>query len=491
MDWLAGLRDRIAGAKSGAASAPSVYYDRPDVQPDYSAAPDGYPQPAPSGSAMGGMLGGMTQESLSAPSSLERNQGTAVGTMGAQMLRRAQDAKAQAMRQMEESWAGLEDAARKLQSPDTSLLTPTAPRGLTDSEKYIPAGIAALFTALGARPQYVIPSLQNVYGSFTRSNAEDAQRQDAANLAKYRQQSGSAQTGYELAKLRYGSANQSYQGASQTEGDLMDRVLTGENALDLQRQKAQDAAVKFEREMAALPEKAAAKYRGVYEFNKSHGASDEQAMSLAMAEFYKDKSAGDLNVVKGQDIVATRDARIQALKSGAGLKDEQAAYWAKRTENYDDESAIRMAILGITFQRYEDGRPGVIRENSPEKSEYDSAKEEYGRIERDYNRWAAQEKEAKKTASDFMVGPEDKARAQEALKEAQDGIKAAKSKMADLDAKLKSLSKRIAQKSAPSGKRPASMEGYVPLDPMKADPSLKGKIGAFKPQTAADVLDLL
>ncbi len=503
MGWFDGLK-RAVGAKKGGLSVPPLYYPSSDVSPDMVSTQADYPGGQSTGqSPIGGFLGNMSPETLAAPSSLERNGDSAVGTIARSIAaKRAEEARMQAQAQKAQAWDALVTAAKRTQQADPSLLAPTEPKKLTDSQTMIPAGIGVLATLLGARPQYVMPALQNVYGAFQGQNREAAQRQDLANQAKYRQQQGTAQTEYDLAKLGYQGALSDAEIAARNEGDVLQEEVKGQNALDLQRAKDKAAVDRFERELAALPEKKAAEYRGAYEAAIGFGYTPEQAASHAMSKLYQARASGELDVEKAADLKGTRDARIAKMKSATGLDDAQAEHWAKRTENYDEESAIKMALLGLNIEKARIALPGIARDNSPEKSEYDGVKEEYSRVERELDRWSKQLKEANSALNDPIKGsilrstnPDEFARLTESKREAESAIKAARVKIDTLEKRMSALQKRIVRpQMRPSGGRPAPMGGFVPVDPGYVAPEGKGGMVKFDPskiKTAADVLKYL
>lgn len=388
------------------------------------------------------------------------------------------------------------DAARQGMYSE-SAPAPVKPRPLTDSERYIPLVAGALALLGGADPNVVSGAARNVYGGFQDSHERDAALESQRLLNEY--QASQGRKGASVQGLQERLATERGRESAATEQAGKERLLQleGEQKTALQKQKDEAAKAKFEREMAALPEKERAKYEAVRSFALSNGRTQEEATSFALSKHFEDIASGNLKNTQAEDIVATREGRLNKLQAeyaklnaGARLDDAQADLYVKRYENYDEEQAIKLALLSTQIQSL--GLTVKDKQDKPAGDEYGRLKDDFGRAERDLKFYTDMRKGT--SALDDVVGgatltEEAKARMRKDRAEADKGIADAKAEIKRIESEMGSLRKRLsAPLSGPVGKRPASMEGYVPVDPMKADPSLKGKIKAL---TVQDVIDLL
>lgn len=362
----------------------------------------------------------------------------------------------------------------------------TEPDKLNTSQALIPLGIGILARLAGAHGDAVNRAVANAWQGFHNQSVERAKRKDALNAQTFQADQQRLANEADIAGLEY----KAQQGDLEAQRELQSKLAVidaeGKQKADLQRQKDDAAVQKFNRELAALPEKASAKYKGIYQAALSMGQTPEQAAAFAMSEQYKDIASGKLDEERTKDIQLTRDARISKIKASTGVDDARAKLLEKEYENFDDVQAVKLALLktqieslGLTIQ-------GKRLDNSPLKGSYELLTQEHSRIEKELGTYQSQVKETEAILRDpeksfsldggKVTGPE-----RAALQKKHDD---AATKVAELTGQLDSIGSRLKDLSEKMNK--ATVDPWAPADPVSGRTPMKGGIPEITPANALD-----
>lgn len=356
---------------------------------------------------------------------------------------------------------------------------------LNDSEAGIPAVIAALASIdptvreSGSAQNF----LQSMYGGTNARHQREAEAKTLADQQAYFSKSNQLKAETEIARTQYEGEQRAQEAERKfsQEKSLLDQK--GDQAIELEEAKGAQKLKQLEAELKGLPEKEAARYRGRYNFAVANGSTKEQAAALAMSDLYSDQASGRLRNVQADDIEQTRADRKRKLQSAADVDDAQADLLVKRFENYDEEQAIKLAILSVQLQNL--GLSVQAKADKPNEDIYNRNKDAFGRAERDLDYWTRQAKDANDILNDykksFGLDDAEKSRLQNQRKEAEEGIKKAKAEIDRIKGELdnykptgvnnspKHIPNKPMQGAVPSQYGPGKgfNEGYGPATPPK------------------------